>query len=239
MARYTEDLILAMHLLAAEDDTDFTSPPVALLEPPDLKNVRVTFFTHNGFAPCNPEIKAAVEQCAQFFSDQGVAVEDCRPPGVEDAYDLELALLGADGAEGIDAYLKAVGSTETHPLLNGFVDHMRPHRATVTQFAKRWAQWDEYRANLRTFFNRYDAILCPVYTQPALPHRGSLIEENFRGFSYTMAWNVAGAPAATVRCATHEGLPINIQIVTKPWRDLLALQLCRTIEDQFGGWRKP
>jgi amidase len=239
MARYTEDLFLAMHLLASEDDADFTSPPVLLLEPPDLKKVRLAFFTDNGFAACNPEIKAAVEQCARFFSEQGVAIEECRPPGVEDAYDLELALLGADGTDGIDAYLKAVGSTQTHPLLNGFLDHMRPHRATVAQFAKRWAQWDDYRTNLRIFFQRYDAILCPVYTQPALPHRGSLIEENFRGFSYTMAWNVAGAPAATVRCATHQGLPINVQVVTKPWRDLLALQLCRTIEDQFGGWRKP
>jgi amidase len=115
---------------------------------------------------------------------------------------------------------------------------MRPHRATVAQFAKRWQQWDEYRANLRVFFTRYDAVLCPVYTQTALRHGESLIEENFRGFSYTMAWNVAGAPAATVRCATHEGLPVNVQVVAKPWRDLLALQLCRTIEDQFGGWKK-
>ncbi len=234
MARYTEDLLLAMQLLAHEDDADFTSPPVALLDPPDLKNLRIAYFTYNGFAQCNPEIKAAVEQCARFFN-----AEECRPPGVEDAYELELALLGADGADGIDEYLKAIGSNQTHKLLNGFLDHMRPHRATVAQFAKRWAQWDEYRANLRTFFNRYDAIVCPVYTQPALPHHASLIEENFRGFSYTMAWNVAGAPAATVRCAEHNGLPINVQIVTKPWRDLLALQLCRMIEDQFGGWRKP
>jgi len=239
MARYTEDLVLAMHLLASEDDADFTSPPAALLEAPDLKKVRIAFFTDNGFAACNPEVKAAVEKCARFFADQGLAVEEARPPGVEDAYELELALLGADGADGIDAYLKAAGSHQTHRLLNGFLDHMRPHRATVAQFAKRWAQWDEYRTNLRAFFQRYDAILCPVYTQPALPHAGSLMEESFRGFSYTMAWNVAGAPAATVRCATHEGLPINVQIVAKPWRDLLALQLCHKIEDQFGGWRKP
>ncbi len=239
MARYIEDLILAMHLLAAEDDADFTSPPAALLDPPDLKTLKVAFFTDNGFAPCNPEVKGAVEQAARFLANEGVATEECRPPGVEDAYELELALLGADGVEGIDEYLKAVGSDQTHPLLNGFLDHMRPHRATVAQFAKRWAQWDAYRSGLRTFFQRFDAILCPVYTQPALPHRGSLLEENFRGFSYTMAWNVAGAPAATVRCAAYNGLPINVQVVTKPWRDLLALQICRTIEDQFGGWKKP
>jgi len=239
MARYSEDLILAMHLLAAEDDADFTSPPAALLDPPDLKKLKLAFFTHNGFIPCNPEIKNSVEQTARFFASEGVAVEECRPPGVADAYELELALLGADGAEGIDEYLRAVGSHQTHPLLNGFLDHMRPHRATVAQFAKRWAQWDAYRSDLSKFFQKFDAILCPVYTQPALPHRASLLEENFRGFSYTMAWNVAGAPAATVRAATHNGLPINVQVVTKPWRDLLALQICRTIEDQFGGWKKP
>ena len=238
MARFTEDLVLAMHLLAHEDDADFTAPPVQLLEPRNLKYVRVAFFSDDGFARCRPEVVDAVEQCARFFADQGLAVEQCRPPGVEDAYELELALLGADGAEGIDEYLKAAGSYQTHPLLVGFLDHMRPYRATVAQFAKRWQQWDEYRANLRAFFNRYDAVLCPVYTQTALAHGGSSIEENFRGFSYTMAWNVAGAPAATVRCATHAGLPVNVQVVTKPWRDLLALQLCRAIEDQFGGWKK-
>jgi len=239
MARYTEDLILAMHLLAAEDDVDFTSPPAALLDPPDLKKLKLAFFTHNGLIPCNPEVKSAVEETARFFASEGVPIEECRPPGVEDSYELELALLGADGVEGIDEYLRSVGSHQTHPLLNGFLDHMRPHRATVAQFAKRWAQWDAHRTDLRKFFQRFDAILCPVYTQPALPHRGSLLEENFRGFSYTMAWNVAGAPAATVRAATHNGLPINVQVVTKPWRDLLALQICRTIEDQFGGWKKP
>jgi len=239
MARFTEDLALAMQLLAHEDDADFTAPPVDLLAPPEVDKVRIAFFTDNGFAKCRPEAVSAVEQCARFFADQGLAVEPCRPPGVEDAYELELALLGADGADGIDDYLKTVASYQTHPLLNGFLDHMRPHRSTIAQFAKRWQQWDEYRANLRTFFHRYDAILCPVYTQTALPHGGSLTEENFHGFSYTMAWNVAGAPAATVRCATHEGLPVNVQVVTKPWRDLLALALCRRIEDQFGGWKKP
>jgi amidase len=239
MARHIEDLVLAMRLLAGEDEADFTSPPMELLEPGDLKSLRLAYFTDNGFAKCNPEVKAAVEQCAKFLAKHCASVGEIRPPGVEDAYELELALLGADGADGIDAYLKAAGSHETHRLLNGFLDHMRPHRASMPQFVKRWAQWDEYRANLRTFFQHYDAVLCPVYTKAALPHGGSLVEENFRGFSYTMAWNVAGAPAATVRCATHEGLPINVQVVTKPWRDLLALQLCHKIEDQFGGWRKP
>jgi amidase len=182
-------------------------------------------------------VKDAVRRCAEFFAKTGVQVEERTPPGMEQAYELELALLGADGAEGIDEYLRDAGSIKVHVLHRAFVDHMRPYRTSAYVFAQRWAQWDEYRANLARFFAEYDAVLCPVYTQPALPHRGSLDEQNFQGFSYTMAWNLAGAPAGTVRCTECEGLPINVQIVAKPWRDLLALEICRCLEAEFGGWK--
>ena len=64
-------------------------------------------------------------------------------------------------------------------------------------------------------------------------------QENFHGFSYTMAWNVGQVPAATVRCAEHAGLPINVQVVAKPWNDMLTLRLCEAIEQKFGGWQAP
>ena len=240
MARYTEDLALATQLLAGEDGADFTSPPVPLFAPGNEKATRIAFFSDNGFARCSPEVENAVRRCAEFFSRIGMHVEEQRPPGVEHAYELEMALLGADGGEAIDHYLLAVGSTEIHPLLvNGFLNRMRPFRATASELASRWQQWDEYRAAMRRFFEKYDAVLCPVYTQPALHHGESVRDGNFEGFSYTMAWNAAGAPAATVRCAEADGLPINIQVVTKPWRDLLAIEICRLIEAEFGGWQPP
>ncbi len=237
MARHVEDLVLAMHLLTAEDDEDFTTPPVDLMKPRDLRGARVGFFTYNGFARCHPEVANAVRLCAEFLARNGMQVDQRTPPGVEQAYELELALLGADGAKGIDEYLRDAGSTKVHMLLRAFVDHMRPYRASGHEFAKRWAQWDEYRAKMARFFTECDAILCPVYTQPALKHRGSLDEQNFQGFSYTMAWNLAGAPAATVRCSEFEGLPVNVQVVAKPWRDLLTLEICGLIEAEFGGWQ--
>ena len=239
MARYTEDLVLAMRLLAGPDGSDFTVPPIPLYEPADLKGLRIAFFTDNGFARCTAEVQSAIRLCAEFLSKTGAIVEESRPPGIENAYELELAVLGADGAAGIDSYLRSAGSSELHPLLVGFLDHMRPFAVNTVKFGDRWAQWDEYRANLHRFFSVYDAVLCPVYTQPALKHRDSLIETNFQGFSYTMAWNMSGNPAATVRCSEHNGLPINVQVVTKRWQDLLALRICHAIETQFGGWKKP
>lgn len=237
MARRIEDLILAMRLLAHPDGEDFTSPPAPLLEPGSVRDKRVAFFVDNGFARCAPAIQNAVRRCATFFAREGFEVEERTPPGLGQVFDLEMALFGADGAEGIDEYLREAGSNKVHVLHRNFVDYMRPYRARASELAHRWAQWDDYRANLARFFAAYDVILCPVYTNVALPHRGSLDEENFRGFSYTMAWNLAGAPAATVRCADFEGLPVNLQVVAKPWQDLLVLEMSRLIEAEFGGWK--
>lgn len=239
MARFTEDLALAMRLLAGPDGRDFTSPPVPLLAPIEARELRIAFFTDNGYAPCVPAVKDAVARCAHFLSRGGMHVDERRPPDVERAFELESALLGADGMEGIDAYLRDCGSTSRHPLLTAWVDRMRPLRASASELSARWSQWDRYRANLARFFEHYDAVLCPLYTQPALMHGESIQPGNFEGFSYTMAWNAAGAPAATVRCAEAGGLPINVQVAAKPWHDLTALAVCQWIEDEFGGWQAP
>ncbi len=81
-------------------------------------------------------------------------------------------------------------------------------------------------------------MISPVYTSPALKHGESDHDTHF-GFSYTMAWSVAGFPAATVRCGEWQGLPINVQVVAKPWREMTALRICQVIEDRWGGWKEP
>ena len=239
MARRCEDLILALQLLARGDGRDFTSPPVPVSEAANWRKLRVAFFTDNGTARCSTAVTRAVRLCARFLQTNGAVVEEKRPPGVEQAYELELALLGADGAESIDTYLREAGSTQVHPFLTAFVEHLRPFRTNAEGLAARWGQWDEYRANLQKFFSQYDAIVCPIYPQAALRHGASTTGENFRGFSYTMAWNVAGAPAATVRCGDDAGLPLNVQVVTRPWQDLTALKICEALEEEFGGWKPP
>jgi amidase len=240
MARRVEDVQLAMRLLAYPDGEDLWSPPVPLVESTaELRQLRVAYFTHNGFATCTTEVVAAVETCARFLAQEGANVIEERPPGLENIFDLEMAFFGADGAEGIDAFLSEIGTDRIHPLHANFVNYMRPHKAGALEFAVRWAQWDAYRAGLARFFSRYDVILCPAYTQTALPHGASMKEENFRGFSYTMAWNMGQTPAATVRCAEHDGLPINVQVVAKPWDDMLTLRVCEAIEKNFGGWQAP
>ncbi len=238
MARRVEDLQLAMELLSGQDGFDFTCPPAELDAERDLTGLRVACFTENGFAAPEPAIAETVLQAATVLSNAGMQVENAVPPGVEKAYDLEMNLLGADGGEGLDGYVQTLGGHELHPiLLNGFLKRIRPRKCSAAGLGSVWAAWDEYRLRMSRFFHAYDAILCPVYTRTALPHGASVEEENFRGFSHTMAWNVAGLPAATVRCGEHDGLPVNVQIVTARWSERLALSICALLESRMGGWK--
>jgi amidase len=237
MARYTSDLELAMRLLAGEDGRDFTAPPVPLQEPKNATSLRIGFFTDNGFAHCSAPVKQTVESAAAHLAGLGHKVVEAKPPNVERAYEIEMTLAGADGAKGIDSYLEAVGSVEVHPYQTDFVNRLRAKRCSLEQFAETWAAWDRYRSEMVRFFDHFDAVVSPVYTQAALPHGASTIDVNFAGFSYTMAWNVAGFPAATVRSGSEGDLPLNVQVIAAPWHDLTTLSVCQQLEQEFGGWQ--
>ena len=205
-----------------------------------LGALRVAFYTDNGIAPAGPEIAQVVRAAARALDGTAALVEEARPACLAQAYDLEMKLLGADGGDGLRDYLRALGSSRLHPLLLGWLDKLEPYRTGIAGFAGYWAELDQYRAEMFAFLRRYDAILCPVYPQPALPHGASTEAENFIGFSHTMAYNVAGWPAAVVRCGeSADGLPVGVQIVAAPWREDITLMLAGWMEQAFGGWKPP
>ena len=154
------------------------------------------------------------------------------------AYDLEMKLIGPDGGDGLRDYLRELGSTEVHPLLTGWLDKLEAYRTDLAGLGRYWAELDAYRAEMTRFLRGYDAILCPAYIHAALPHGESIRDDNFRGFSHTMAFNVAGWPGVVVRCGeSSAGLPIAVQVVAGPWREDIALRVALWLEEAFGGWK--
>ena len=56
----------------------------------------------------------------------------------------------------------------------------------------------------------------------------------------TAAYSLAGWPAVVVRAGTSsEGLPINVQLVSQPWCEDVALAATKRVEEALGGWSKP
>jgi len=242
MSRRVEDLSAAMALLAGSDDRDPTCIAMELGDPAavDLSKLRVAMYTANGIASTSADVARVVRTAAARLAAAVASVEEDRPACLERAYELEMKFLGADGGDGLRQYLAELGSTTVHPLFCGWLDKLHPYRTDAAGFAGYWAELDQYRAAMFAFLRRYDVILCPVYTQPALPHGASTLDENFRGFSHTMAYNLTGWPGAVVRCGESDGgLPIAVQVVARPWREDVALAVAGWLEEAFGGWKAP
>ena len=164
-----------------------------------------------------------------------------RVRAVSKRYDLEMKLLGADGGDGLRQYLASIWvPPRSHPLLRA---GWRSWSATAPTWR---ASSDTGRSGIAIAprcsrsCRGYDVILCPAYIHPALPHGASTLDENFRGFSHTMAYNLTGWPAAVVRCGeSAAGLPIAVQVVARPWREDVALAVAAWLEGAFGGWKAP
>ena len=233
MARHVEDLWTMMPILVGLDGLDRTVVPMPYGDPAQvpLRDLRVAFFTANGIVPADADTRVAVETAAQALASEVRSVEECCPPGIDRSYDLEMKMIGPDGGDGLREYLKSIGSTRTHPLLEGWLGKLEPYRTDAAGFADYWADLDKFRNRMYAFGNRFDAILSPVASQPAVPHGTSIDDTVFRGFSYTMTHNLTGWPAAVVRCGTsREGLPIGVQIAANPWREDVVLALARVLD---------
>lgn len=240
MARRVEDLSTLMPLLAAPDGRDHTVVGMPFGDPARvrLKDLRIAFFSDNGVVKAEPETVAVVQQAAGALDQEASRVEERRPPGVEESYELEMRMIGPDGGDGLRAFLNGVGSTRTHPLLEGWLKKLEPYRTSIEGFGAFWAALDRFRARMFAFLEHYDAILSPVSAQAALPHGSSIEDRLFRGFSYTMTHNLTGWPAAVVRCGqTSAGLPIGVQIAARPWREDVALRIATHLESACGGWQ--
>ncbi|HEV8716129.1 MAG TPA: amidase [Candidatus Binatia bacterium] len=242
MARFVEDLILTLPIIAGVDGRDAGIIPMPLGDPRtvDLKRLRVAFYTDNGILSPTAETVATVKTAAQALSDAGLAVEEARPAGIEQSFELFYGLLGADGGAGLRMIFEMIGTTELHRLTQQRLELMRPYAISTTEFLALLFRWDQFRSAMLSFMDKYDVILCPVNAYPAMRHGTAFDDDKRPAFSYAHTYNLTGWPSVVVRGGTSpEGLPIDIQVVAGPWREDVALAVAQHIETTLGGWQPP
>ncbi|MBM3945381.1 MAG: amidase, partial [SAR202 cluster bacterium] len=101
------------------------------------------------------------------------------------------------------------------------------------------ARWEDYRSKMLSFMEKYDVIVCPPNVHTASLH-GHANDRFPKSYSYTHAFNIAGWPGIVIRGGTSaEGLPIGVQVVSRPWREDLALAVAAHLEAVFGAFPHP
>lgn len=240
MARYVEDLSLMLPILVGVDWRDPSVVPMSLQDPERvaLQNLRVAYYTDNGIVPPTHETAEAVRAAVRALADAGAAVEENRPSGLEESFELFSSLIWADGGAGLERGLHLAGTTEPHPILRDTLERSRFRAISTAEFLQLWGRWDAWKSEMLSFMETYDLIVSPVCAYPAMPH--GTTAENWPAFSYVQTYSLTSSPSVVVRAGTSpEGLPIGVQIVPRHWREDVALAAARQIEHVLGGWQPP
>jgi amidase len=238
MARFVEDLMLVLPLIAGPDGRDPSIVPMPLGDPNqvNLKNLRGAFHTDNGIQVAAAETANVVKAAVKVLTDAGAVFEEARPQGIEESLEILAKLMrGWDGGAWVRMLLERAGTVVSESSLDRY---LTAPALPPDEFVRIIDQLDRFRIRMLRFFDTYDLIVSPVNAYPALKN-GELYTK-YPGCSYTMTYNLTGWPAVVVRAGTSpEGLPIGIQIVARPWREDVVLAVAQHIETTLGGWQCP
>ena len=240
MARYVEDLVLALPIICGPDGRDPAVVPVAIGDPAevDLSKLRIAWYTDNGILAAADDIQRVVAETARQLQAQRFNIEQKLLPGMRELVDLSTGLRESANAGLIMRLLQRYGTKQPGPDLAGYLTADGIASANSLDPALMEAI-DEARSRALGFFADYDAILCPPAHALARPH-GASHGDSFDDWSYITIHNLLGWPGLSVRAGTSaDGLPVGVQVVAAPWREDIALALALKIETLMGGYQKP
>ena len=163
-----------------------------------------------------------------------------RPNEIHRSREMFYKLCAADGGLSLEDLIESVGSDEIHPLLQEKILLRRDFKMTTTEYFRYRVEFDKWRISMASFMEDYDIIICPVVSCPAPPHGFSEFKSGVDAHSYVMPYNLTGWPSTVVRAGiSTDGLPIGIQIVSRPFCEHVGLAAALYVEKMFGGWQRP
>lgn len=254
MARSVEDLELGLDLLAGPNRWEWRAWRLALPPPRhrSLREYRVAAWLDDPYCRVEPGVRLLLEKAARALAQSGVHVDPDARPGftlekIADTFFalLQAALAGGVPRERIEEYAATPGET---PVART--------RRLLAMRHRQWLSYNERRLQLRKrweeFFERWDAVLCPVMPCPAIPHdhsqpqaaRQVWVAGEQRSYWDLITWMApAGAcylPATVVPVGCLEnGLPVGIQIVGPYLEDRTTLALAKHLLALVGGCPRP
>jgi amidase len=259
LARCTDDLVLALDVLAGPDDAQAAAYRLVL--PParheHLRDFRVLVLRNHPLVPISNEVGTAMERFANDLRSAGATVADTSPllPDLTQIAEtfswLLMALLGAgfpdvayasrkERAARLRAEDNSREATQARALVSSHRDWFRAqrNRAAISH------QW-------RQLFREWDVVICPVLPTTAFLHDDAemdqrVIDVDGKRISYGLqaAWSgpasLSGLPATAMPIGLgSSGLPVGVQIIGPYLEDRTTLAFAKLAEREFGGFQAP
>jgi aspartyl-tRNA(Asn)/glutamyl-tRNA(Gln) amidotransferase subunit A len=240
MARTVRDLALAYSLLAGPDGQDgFATSTVqfdaGVGRSPD-RQLRIGWLVEPGFGPIGPEVAATVQGAAEALKGVGCFVEPVRIPALERDFALDV-FNRIHVMEMKPAFAEATAGRSKDEIYKMARTMLALPDTSMKDYIDAEQAAERLRDGYAEYFQKYDALLTPVLPLPA--HKHGVTEFTINGQTVdatylqgaTVPLNVTGLPGLSIRFGTsHDGLPINVQLVSSWQAESTILHLASLLE---------
>ena len=241
ITRSAADLHLAMPALIAPDARDPFHVPLPWRGEPLEGPVKVAF-TRNTFGyDLHPEVNLALETARDALIDSGYVVEEVEPPNVFEAGRTGYRALMGEVYAMMKEDVDAAGSETVQKIFEVYFQEFPPFAGV--ELLEMMAKRSHYARQWSLFLQDYPLVLTPFLPQPFFkPNRDTEgaegVHEVLGCAVYSYAMNYLGLPAGCVPARLAQlptgPQPINVQIVSRRWREDMAVDACIAIEQRVG-----
>ena len=260
LARSSEDLDVALGIMAGPDEIDGAGWSLALPRPKKerLADYKVGLMLNDPNSEVDRSVQDELQKLADFLAQRGVSVSDRARPAIDTsrAHHVYIQLLRA----ATSGRLNDAQFAETKRQAQSLPPQDKSYFAGMTRanamHHRDWLGFNEERHKMRlawaSFFRDYDLFLCPVAASAAPPHdqQGERWErmitvnnkrvpttDQLFWAGYTCAFFLP-ATAAPIG-ASPEGLPIGVQITAPQYGDLSSIHFAKLLEREYRGFVPP
>jgi aspartyl-tRNA(Asn)/glutamyl-tRNA(Gln) amidotransferase subunit A len=239
MTRCVRDTAIMLAAIAGYDPED----PVAQDIPVDdylthldsgVKDWRIAMASDAFFAKCDEQVSSAIQAAAQIFRDLGAHVEPVEFPEGYAAASANASMVTSDAAafhqERLQSYPEGFGADVLERLQGGAAH-------TSSEYCLVRREQSRLRRLYERFFEQYDVLLTPTTPVVAPWIEGPDAIDQARLLTrFTAPFNLTGLPALSLPCGfSNEGLPVGLQLISRPWAEAALLQAGQAYE-QATGW---
>jgi Asp-tRNA(Asn)/Glu-tRNA(Gln) amidotransferase A subunit family amidase len=241
MGRTVGDVRAIFQVVQGPDPGDALSAPIASREfsPADLRGMRIGILENPDLGRATPETLSTIRDAAQKLCDLGYRVEPIRLDGLKRALELWWYFFGPVIASLIQ---KSCAGKESllSPILRDYLAlaSREPLGDRDTLLAA-CGERDALRAHLLHQLQDVRVVLSLVSTEPACRHGEGYARANDT-MRFCQWLNLAGFPGFSLPFGkSPEGLPINLQLIGRPYEEELLLAVAESLEQARGPWQGP